>query len=273
MKNADKIASGQTAIKNGSSGYAPINGITMYYEVHGNGTLPLVLIHGGGSTIDTSFGRIIPLLAVHHKIIAVELQAHGRSSARPGASSFEQDADDVATLLQHLQIPKANFLGFSNGGNTAMQIALRHTAMVNKLVIASSFYKREGMITGFFDSMHQATLDNMPDLLKKAYVQVAPDKDQLQVMFEKDRQRMLDFKDWSDETLRSIQAPTLLMAGDRDVMTPEHAVEMLRLLPHAQLAILPGGHGDYLGEITTIKEGRTIVNFTVAMIEEFLNEQ
>ena len=147
------------------SGYAPVNGLKMYYEIHGEG-MPLVLIHGGGSTIQTSFGKILPLLALHYKVIAVELQAHGHTNDRDSAESFEQDADDVAGLIQYLKISKANFLGFSNGGNTAMQIAIRHSNLVDKLVIISSFYKRDGMIPGFFESMQQATLENMPALLR-----------------------------------------------------------------------------------------------------------
>src|SRR6187399_1480103 len=143
------------------SGYAPVNGLKMYYEIHGEG-MPLVLIHGGGSTIQTSFGKILPLLAQQYKVIAVELQAHGHTNDRDSAESFEQDADDVAGLLRYLKISKAHFLGFSNGGNTAMQIAIRHSDLVNKLVIISSFYKREGMMAGFFESMQQATLENMP---------------------------------------------------------------------------------------------------------------
>jgi len=136
-----------------SNGYALVNGIRMYYEIHGSGGMPLVLIHGGGSTIETTFGTILPLLARYGKVIAVELQAHGRTSDRDSAVSFEQDADDVAGLLIYLNIGKADIFGFSNGGNTAMQIAIRHPDLVNRLVIVSSFFKRNGLISGFFESM------------------------------------------------------------------------------------------------------------------------
>lgn len=125
----------------------------MYYEIHGNGAMPLVLIHGGGSTIETSFGNILPLLSGYFKVIAIELQAHGRTSDRDAAESFEQDADDVAALLQYLKTDKANFLGFSNGGTTAMQIAIRHPGMVNKMIVVSANYKKDGMITGFFEGI------------------------------------------------------------------------------------------------------------------------
>src|ERR1700733_4723749 len=117
------------------SGYSEVNGLTMYYEVHGQGR-PLVLIHGGGSTIQTSFGRIIPELAKHRQIIAVELQAHGRTNDRNTDLSFEQDADDVAALLVNLNISNADLLGFSNGGQTTIEIALRHPGLINKIIIA-----------------------------------------------------------------------------------------------------------------------------------------
>src|SRR3982751_5769147 len=115
-----------------TAGYAPVNGLKMYYEIHGSGK-PLVLIHGGGSTIQTTFGKVLPMFAKHHKVIAVELQAHGHTADRDTPESFEQDADDVAALLRYLKIDKADILGFSNGGSTTMQIAMRHPEFVNKI--------------------------------------------------------------------------------------------------------------------------------------------
>ena len=252
------------------SGYAAVNGINMYYEIHGRGT-PLVLIHGGGSTIETSFGKILPLLAPHYKVIAVELQAHGHTNDRDRAESFEQDADDVAALLQFLKINKAHILGFSNGGNTAMQIAIRHADLVNKLVPVSSFYKREGMIAGFWEGMEQATLENMPLLLKTHYLQINNDQRSLQTMFNKDKERMLQFKDWRDEILRSITAPTLLVVADRDVVTTEHAVKISHLIPNARLLILPGTHGSFIGDVCTAYESK-IVEATFVLIKEFLDK-
>lgn len=114
--------------------YSDVNGLKMYYEIHGQGK-PIVLIHGGGSTIQTSFEKLIPLLAKNRKVIALELQAHGRTSDRNLDLSFEQDADDVASLLKNLNIAKADFLGFSNGGTTTLQIAIRHPEIVDKLIL------------------------------------------------------------------------------------------------------------------------------------------
>lgn len=255
-----------------ATGYAPINGLKMYYEIHGTGGTPLVLIHGGGSTIETSFGNILPFLADSRKVIAVELQAHGRTSDRAGPLSFQQDADDVARLLTHLDIEKADFFGFSNGGNTAMKIGIRHPDIVNKLIVASSLYKREGLVPGFWEQMKQATLANMPDPLKTAYVQVAADKNNLKVMHDKDKERMLKFQDWPDDDLRSIIAPTLVMAGDRDIVTAEHTVRMSQLIPDARLMILPGTHGSYIGEVVTTKENSKMPEITAELIDQFLKE-
>ena len=254
------------------SGYAPVNGLKMYYEIHGEG-VPLVLIHGGGSTIQTSFSIILPLLAQHYKVIAVELQAHGHTNDRDSAESFEQDADDVAGLLQYLKINKAHFLGFSNGGNTAMQIAIRHPDLVNKLVIISSFYKREGMMAGFFEGMQQASLENMPALLKTYYLQINNDQKGLQAMFNKDKERMLHFKDWKDEDMASIKNPSLIIAGDKDVVTAEHTLKMAQIIPNAQLMILPGTHGSFIGEVCAVEEGSKMPETTVTMIKEFLDKK
>lgn len=255
-----------------TSGYAPVNGLNMYYEIHGSATLPLVLIHGGGSTIETSFGNILPSLSDYGKVIAVELQAHGRTSDRDAPESFEQDADDVAALLKYLKVDKANFLGFSNGGTTTMQIAIRHPDIVNKIVVVSANYKRDGLIPGFFEGMQNATLDNMPAPLKTAYLKVAPDKSHLQTMFDKDKTRMLTFKDRTDDDIRSIKAAVLLMVADHDVVTSEHVLKMSRLIPDARLVILPGTHGSFIGEVCTAKKNSKLPEITAALVEEFLSE-
>jgi pimeloyl-ACP methyl ester carboxylesterase len=250
------------------SGYSEVNGIKMYYEIYGEGK-PLVLIHGGGSTIQTSFSRIIPLLAKTRKVIGVELQAHGRTGDRNTPISFEQDAEDVATLLKNLNVDKADILGFSNGGNTTMQLAIRHPEVVNRIIVASAFYKREGMSPGFWDFMKKGTIADMPAALKENFLKVNPDSTKLQILFEKCSNRMLSFKDWSDEQLKAIKAKTLIVAGDKDVATSEHYVAMHRLIANSQLLIMPGGHGEFMGEITFPDSERKAESF-VTLIEEFL---
>jgi pimeloyl-ACP methyl ester carboxylesterase len=254
------------------SGYSDVNGMKMYYEIYGKGK-PLVLIHGGGSTIQTTFGRVIPVFARQRKLIAIELQAHGRTSDRENELSFEQDANDVATLLKNLNIFKADFFGFSNGGTVALKIAILYPELVDKIIAASALCKRNGVTSHFWDFMEQARLENMPDQLKEGYKKVASDSIGLQVMHDKDVKRMINFKDLPDEELKSIKVPTLLIIGDKDVITPEHAIEMHRLIINSELAIIPGGHGEYIGEITTLKpnykESDLIV---IPMIENFLGK-
>ncbi|MVT44868.1 alpha/beta fold hydrolase [Chitinophaga oryziterrae] len=248
---------------------ATVNGLKLYYEIHGTG-MPLVLLHGGGSTIMTTYGTILNDLAKSHQVIAIELQAHGHTPDIDRPLSFEQDADDVAALLNQLHIKKADIMGFSNGGTTALQVAIRHPELVNKLVLASTTYKRDGLPPGFFEGMQHATLDNMPQPLKDAYIKINPDPKGLEAMFHRDANRMIAFKDISDKDIKGIQAPALVINGDAEVIRAEHAMELSRTLPHAQLAILPGGHGDYIGEICAPDKHSKIPALVVAMIDDFL---
>ena len=257
---------------NFKSGYSDVNGLKMYYEIYGQGK-PLVLVHGGGSTIQTNFEKIIPLLAKNRKVIAVELQGHGRTSDRNADLTFEQDADDIATLLKNLNIDKADFFGFSNGGTTTLQIAIRHSEIVDKMILGSALAKRNGVPDWFWGFMEQAKLENMPEQLKVGYKKVAADTNGLQVMNDRDAKRMVNFKDIPDEQIKSIKAPTLIIIGDKDVITPEHAIELHRQIPNSQLALIPGGHGEYIGEVTTIKPDFKESDLVVPMIEKFLDEK
>jgi pimeloyl-ACP methyl ester carboxylesterase len=251
-------------------GYSEVNGLKMYYEIYGQGN-PLVLIHGGGSTIQTSFEKVIPLFSKKRKVIAVELQAHGRTEDRDSDLSFEQDADDVVTLLKNIHIHKADFFGFSNGGTTTLQIAIRHPQLVNKIVLGSALSRRNGVPEWFWEFMKEAQLQNMPEQLRLAYKQVAPDANGLQIMHDRDAKRMINFVDIPTEKIKSIKAPALIIIGDKDVITPEHAIEMHRQIANSELAIIPGGHGEYMGEITTLKPDTKESDFVVPMIEKFLD--
>ena len=253
-----------------TSGHAPVNGLNMYYEVHGEGDMPLVLIHGGGSTIESTFGQMLPMLAKNNKVIAVELQAHGRTNDRNAPETFEQDAEDVSGLLNHLGVAKANIIGFSNGGTTTLHIASKQVQLVNKIVVIAGAYKRDGFFPGFFDFTPNATIDNMPQALKDAYLKVNPDEDGLLNMFNKDKARMVNFKDYSDDLLKAIKAKTLFMVADKDVISVEHTLQMSRLVADAQLVVLPGTHGAFIGETGTAIPGSKLPRICVELIEEFL---
>jgi pimeloyl-ACP methyl ester carboxylesterase len=225
------------------TGYAPVNGLQLYYEIHGPATParpPIVLLHGGGDTIETSFGQVLPALARTRQIIAFEQQGYGHTADVDRPFSFEQSADDTAALLAHLHVDRADLFGFSNGGTIALQVAIRHPRVVRKLVVSSAFFKRDGGHPLFWEAMKNARLENMPMELQEAYRKVAPHPENLRSFHDKAAQRMREFKDIPADAIGAIAAPTLVMIGDADVVRPEHAVELIRLLPHAQLAILPG---------------------------------
>ncbi|UKJ08538.1 alpha/beta fold hydrolase [Solitalea lacus] len=263
-----KTANDNLVMKNG---YSDVNGIKMYYEIYGQGK-PLVLLHGGGSTIQTSFGRIIPQLASSRQLICIELQAHGRTSDRNTELSFEQDADDVAVLLKKLNIQKADIFGFSNGGITALQIGIRHPEQCNKIIAGSVLLKRNGALPQFWEFMKNGSFVQMPQQYKDAFIKVTPDSTKLLSMYQKCANRMINFKDIPDTQIKSIKSPVLLINGDADVATPEHIVAMSRLIPDCTLAIIPGGHGEYIGEITTLKPDYKQSDFIVPLIENFLNK-
>jgi pimeloyl-ACP methyl ester carboxylesterase len=217
------------------NGYAPVNGLNIYYEIHSvadERKTPLVLLHGGGDTIQTSFRYVLPALARDRRIIAFEQQGCGRTAdiaERP--FSFEQSADDTIALLEHLHIDRADLLGFSNGGTITLHVAMRRPQLVHRLIVITALMKRSWADSQFWESMKTAPPEVMPRQLRDAYLEVAP---------------------------------TLVVGSDRDVMRPEGAVELFRLLPNAQLAILP--RTEHM-EITT----RT--SWLVPMINEFLDAE
>jgi pimeloyl-ACP methyl ester carboxylesterase len=249
--------------------YARVNGLRMYYEIHGKGS-PLVLIHGGGSSIHTSFGNILHELAKERLVIGVELQGHGHTADRAGAASFEQDADDVAELLTQLGVSGADLFGFSNGGNTALQVALRHPGVVRKIIVASSFYKSSGMYSWFWKAMEKTCLENLPSVYKQEFLRINPNPEALRNMHDKDAARMKTFTDWPEALLRAIANPVLVVIGDQDIVTTEHAVAMYRAFPSARLAILPGNHGSYMGEAMSRDQDSKIPLLFTALVEEFL---
>jgi len=255
-----------------NSAYATVNGLKMYYEVYGAGE-PLILIHGGGSTIQTSFEKIIPRLARHHEVIAMELQAHGRTADRKADLSFKQDAEDVVALMKKLNIKKADILGFSNGGQTAIEIAINYPQVVNKLVLACTFYERSAASEQFWKGFDNAKCSDMPQSLKDGFLAVNNSPAALTNMFNKDVKRMKNFAGWTDEQMKSIKAPTLVINSIMDVGTPESALKMYRTIPDCQLVILPGGHGEYLGEKAATQKDGWHQAYITDIVENFLITQ
>jgi pimeloyl-ACP methyl ester carboxylesterase len=233
-------------------GYAPVNGLAMYYEIYGSGR-PLVLLHGNLSTISTSFGKVLPLLSSTRRIIAVEQQGHGHTADLDRPFSIQQWAQDTLALLRHLKIEQADFFGYSAGGAVALEIALSSPALVRKLVWAGgTSYRRDGHYPELLAAgaaMKPEDLDGSP--FQQEYTRVAPHPEHWHRLVAKIADFDSTIEDWSCEAIRSIQAPALLIIGDSDIVRPEHTVEMFRLLgggvigdlvglPRSQLAVLPG---------------------------------
>lgn len=256
------------------SGYAPVNGLELYYEIHGEsrpGRVPLVLIHGGGSSIHATWGEAIPLLARDRLVVAFDEQGHGRTKAIDRPFTFENSADDAAALLDHLGIERADVMGFSNGGNIALRVGLRHPGKVRRLVAISCQFRRDGMVAGFWEGLEGASLEGMPEPLRELDLEMNG-PEHLRRMFEQDLERMAGFHDWPDKDLTRIAAPTLVVVGDRDIVTTGHALEMSKLIPDARLLVVPGSHGDFLGQLEVRREGDPTTAAVMALIEEFLDE-
>jgi pimeloyl-ACP methyl ester carboxylesterase len=220
-----------------SHGYVPVNGLKMYYEIEGDGE-PLVFI-------PPAFGfaglKSFPALAKSHSIITVDLQGHGRTADLPDRSiSIEQYAEDVVALLKHLDIPKANFLGESYGGNTAAMIAVRHPERVRRVATYSATFSPppstlDPVMTHYAGTPTAETSHIL--FQRESYKKVAPDPSYWPRIYNK--VGTIQWKGFSKEELASIKVPMLIIQGDHDFVRLEHSVETVKWIPRAELAVIP----------------------------------
>ena len=210
----------ETTNKKYKSGYVPVNGLDMYYEIHGKGQ-PLVLLHGAFSGIGTSFGRILPGLAKTRRVIAFELQGHGRTADIDRPLTVEGMADDVAAALPQLGIEQADILGYSTGGAVALHFATRHPGRLRKLVLMSIGYSLSGIHPGLMEGMGEMKPEMMyGSPFHEEYMRLAPHPEDFARLFGKKTQMDRQLKDFSDDAIRGIKAPVLLMIGDSDLIRP-----------------------------------------------------
>ena len=225
------------------SGYVDVNGLHMYYETYGEGSA-LVLLHGGMLSIDLNFAGLIPTLARKHRVIGVELQGHGRTADTDRPITPAGMASDVVGLLDHLGIDRAHVLGHSMGGGVTMELAIGYPERVRSVVPISVSVRPDGMHEDLADPSKFATSPIMPTQqdfkeFREEYQRLSPHPEHFDEFLATLSASNADLKGWSDEQLAGITAPVLLVQGDRDFTTNEHAALMQRLIPGSQLAILP----------------------------------
>ena len=235
--------------------YAHVNGLKMYYEVHGHGD-PLILLHGGVGSIGM-FGEVLERLSQCCQVVAVDLQAHGRTADIDRPLSFESMADDIAALLQSLRLDETDVMGYSLGGGVALRTAIQHPQAVRKLVLVSTPFKRDGwlpdVLAGMAGMVPEAAegMKQMP--FYQNYASLAPRPEDWSVLISKLGQLLAKEYDWT-EAVRQLKMPVMLVVGDADSVRTAHAVEFFELLgggkkdagwdgtgmSNARLAILPG---------------------------------
>ncbi len=241
------------------TGYAQVNGLNLYFEGFSDSREagePLILLHGGlGST--GMFGEILPVLGHARRVIAVDLQAHGRTADIDRPLSVEAMAEDIATLMKYLGIERADAMGYSLGAAVALRLAIQHPDAVRKLVVASTAFRRDGWYPEVVAAMAQVGTESAeamkPSPIYQTYARVAPRPEDWPVLLTKIGELLRKDYDWSAE-VAAIQAPAMVVFGDADAIRPEHMVEFFQLLgggrrdagwdgagmSQARLAILPG---------------------------------
>jgi pimeloyl-ACP methyl ester carboxylesterase len=218
--------------------YASVNGLQIYYEVHGSGR-PIVLLHGGLLTIDLTFGPLLKPLAANRQVIAVELRGHGHTADIDRPMTIEALASDVIALLDELKIAEADLFGFSLGGLVSYAIALSVPGRIGKMIVASADgHRPPGRESVPLDDERMPPPSAFQEM-RDAYTAVAPDPAHFEEFAAKTSKMVHETPGWTDE-LRSLRTPTLLIFGDRDFSPLSDVVELFGLLPNAQLAVLPG---------------------------------
>jgi len=231
-----------------NGGYASVNGVKLYYEVRGTGA-PVVLLHGGINTLETTFANLMPELARKYRVVAVEQVGHGHSPDTEAPRTLAEMADDTAALLAHLGIPRADLVGWSDGGIIALLIAVRHPERVRRVVASGANLRLDALSPNFVKwATAVVPEDKSLEKLRMAYERASPDGPaHWPTLLARDRALWLQPVIIEKDKLATVKAPTLVVSGDGDSVLVEHAVEIFRTLPDAQLCVLPAtGHNTFV---------------------------
>jgi len=212
-----------------TTGYAPVNGLKMYYEVHGSGD-PVVLLHGSFMTISNNWTGWIGELSKTRKVIALEMQGHGRTADIQRDFSYENLADDVAALLDYLKIPSADLIGYSMGGGVAMQCAIRHPEKVRKVVSLSAVFRHDGWVKEALDALPRLTSESLKGSpIETEYKRLSPTPSEFPTFVKRVISMDLKPYDFGAAKLKATKAPMFFIHGDADGVRLEHISEMFRL--------------------------------------------
>jgi len=259
-----------------TTGYAPVNGLKMYYEIHGSGSgEPLVLLHGSFMAIPNNWTGWIGEFSTTRKVIAVEMQGHGRTADINRDFSYENLADDIAAMLDYLKIKQADLLGYSMGGGVAMQVAIRHPEKVRKVVSISAFFRHDGLVKEALDVFPQLTADTFKGSpIETEYKKLSPTPNEFSTFVKRVRDGiMMKPYDFGADKLKATKAPFLFIHGDADGVRLDHIAEMFRLKggeihgdlrprSESRLAVLPN-----TTHITLMEKGNVII----PMVNDFLD--
>ena len=252
----------QTTLPGVHSEYVQAGALQMYCETQGQGR-PLLLLHAGLATIETSFEKSRPEFAKRWTTIAVEQQGHGHTADIDRPLAYEQMVEDTAALLRHKKIANADVFGWSDGGIVALGLAARHPGLVRKVATIGSGYNTDAWKPDVKQRQGALKPENEHTLpFRNAYRNVAPKPEDWPLLIEKVKAMWAGFKGWPEAEMRSLKAPLMVMLGDNDFIRPEHALELFRMVPSGRLAILPGS--DHSAPVTRS-------DWVTAMLVDFFN--
>lgn len=258
-----------------TTAYAPVNGLKMYYEIHGTGD-PVVLLHGSFMTVTNNWTNMIAQLSKSRQVIAVEMQGHGRTADTDREFNYENLAADIAALLEYLKIEQADLLGYSMGGGVAMQAAISHSEKVRKVVSISAAFRNDGLVKEAVEAFPQTNPGMFKDSpIEAEYKKLSPTPDKFDTFIERVLQIAIKPFDFGADKLKATKAPMLFIHGDADGVRLDHIAEMFRLKggeihgdlrprSESRLAILPDTTHVTLMERTPV---------IIPMVNDFLNAQ
>ena len=222
-------------------GHLDCSDTCIYYEIHGSGK-PLLLLHGGLTSVESWYAQL-PMLAKDFKLIIIDMRGHGRSKMGQQAFTYDLLASDTLSVLEHLQLKKVDILGWSDGGIVGLKLAINHPEHVNRLIAISANYNHDGLTSDAINTMKNATPSNHSLLARLIYCLVAPEPNQWKTLWHHVTMMWASYPQIKQEDLAQIKAETLLIQGEKDLISEQHFNEMAKAIPNSQQKVIPNtGH-------------------------------